>query len=247
LEEMSIPYEEAVNTLQSMFGGMDRDVICAVLHANRGHMERTIDQLLAMSGDGISNGNTNESNNVNVASPPPPSPNPSPVTRPPAHSQNLSQIQQDELLARMLQNELFMQEIRTNREFNGVFGGVNQPPQRYASPSIVSALEDDLSLKELKEKFGQLGEAAKLKFRELALRFGKKDAVQNVKYSPIKMENDNNIDDTEVVALDSTLARRTAKKGQEEDMDPPSPEEPRDSPLMDRRRALRRDDSKKDK
>jgi hypothetical protein len=44
---MSISYEEALETLQSMFGGAwDRDALDAVLRHKQGHMENTVDAIL---------------------------------------------------------------------------------------------------------------------------------------------------------------------------------------------------------
>jgi hypothetical protein len=49
---MAVPYETAVATIEGMFSGsVDREVICAVLEANNGHMEKTIECLLAMNGE----------------------------------------------------------------------------------------------------------------------------------------------------------------------------------------------------
>ncbi|GAQ86985.1 hypothetical protein KFL_003240060 [Klebsormidium nitens] len=46
----SVPYEEALATLQSMFGGLDRDIIIDVLEQNGCQMEPTVDALLILSG-----------------------------------------------------------------------------------------------------------------------------------------------------------------------------------------------------
>ena len=49
---MAVPYETAISTIQSVLNNsMEREIICAVLEANNGHMERTIEQLLSMSGE----------------------------------------------------------------------------------------------------------------------------------------------------------------------------------------------------
>jgi len=222
---MTVPYEDAVATLQGMFSNLDREVVCSVLHANRGHMERTIDSLLSLCGE-------TPVNNV-------------PSENPPVH-QSVNQVQQDEMLARMLQNDMFMREVRVNRDFNALFSAPSRQdiPPRSSSPSVVDALEDDLSLRELREKFSQLGEAAKLKFREVAMKFTKRDGgAGNASYSPLNKSRDGTDDDTEVVAFDSSVARRTKKA-----LD--VTESPESSPsLEDKRlaRPKREGDNKKDK
>uniref|UniRef100_A0A7S3GIE5 CUE domain-containing protein n=1 Tax=Palpitomonas bilix TaxID=652834 RepID=A0A7S3GIE5_9EUKA len=45
----SVSFQEAVNTLHSMFSGVDRNVCADVLRANRGHMEDSVDALLALT------------------------------------------------------------------------------------------------------------------------------------------------------------------------------------------------------
>lgn len=46
---MSVSYEQAMQTLVSMFGTVDREVIAMLLQNNKGHMENTIENLLAMT------------------------------------------------------------------------------------------------------------------------------------------------------------------------------------------------------
>lgn len=49
---MSVPYEVAISTIHGMFNGsIDKEVIGAVLEANQGHMEKTVECLLSMSGE----------------------------------------------------------------------------------------------------------------------------------------------------------------------------------------------------
>ncbi len=49
---MAVPFDTAVSTIHSMFNGnVDREVVTTVLEANNGHMERTIECLLRMSGE----------------------------------------------------------------------------------------------------------------------------------------------------------------------------------------------------
>lgn len=48
---MQLEFSQAMSDFKTMFPEMDRDVIEAVLRANQGAVDSTIDQLLAMSTD----------------------------------------------------------------------------------------------------------------------------------------------------------------------------------------------------
>lgn len=204
---MTVPYDEAITTLTTMFDSMDREVIVLVLREHKGHLERTIDALLAMSSE---------------SSPVEPSVPAVPVeSSAPASEGNISQMEQDEMLARALQNELFLSEVRSDGELNGVLNTGNT---------------EELSLKEVKEKFNQLGESAKLKLRELSTIFFKKDPTTESKYKPlpaVTADVTNHADnDEEIVAFDARTARRSPPKRQvydDEDDEDASPH------LVDRR------------
>jgi len=46
---MAVSYQEAIETLKSMFGDTEEAVIVSRLEANNGHMEHTVNDLLAMA------------------------------------------------------------------------------------------------------------------------------------------------------------------------------------------------------
>eukprot|EP00026_Physarum_polycephalum_P011645 Phypoly_transcript_11884.p2 GENE.Phypoly_transcript_11884~~Phypoly_transcript_11884.p2 ORF type:complete len:183 (+),score=39.07 Phypoly_transcript_11884:218-766(+) len=179
---MTVKYEEAMETLTTMFGSIDKEVIDAVLRANDFHMERTIDNLLTMS---------DSSGTPSLA------PQLPPLTEPISDTPtvNPQQIEQDEMLARALQNELFLAEVRANPEL----------------AAEESTFDTDLTIKEVKEKFNQLGEAAKSKLRDLStMFFSKKDEkYEAVSTDPLNASptlSTNNLvadgDDEEIIAFD---------------------------------------------
>lgn len=173
---MSVPYEAAVSTMVSMFNGtIERDVICTILEANNGHMEKTVECLLAMSGE------------IPVEE--------TSVSKTNGQPQQNSQIHEDEMYARMLQDELFIQQLQMYPEFSGVFGGSRDLPTGESEIDILNKLK-------------QMGDAAKLKLKEFAMKFSKNKGPtqKNAAYSTLN----NQEDDTEVVAFDSSLAKRTA-------------------------------------
>ncbi|KAF2076642.1 hypothetical protein CYY_002071 [Polysphondylium violaceum] len=202
---MSVPFDQAIQSLVAIFGDFDREIIETVLRQNQGHMEKTIDALLEMNGEQPINQNTDS-------------------------DQNLAQMQQDEMLAKMLQDDMFINEIKNDDDFANLFTPEqlqqqkrlyqlqqqrqqqpNRPQQQQRGSNLtpreelanyyrergyeldsddedqpsnnnsgggLSMLEEDLSLKEIKEKIGQLSEAAKSKFRELTDLFMKREDIQ---------------------------------------------------------------------
>ena len=179
---MALSFEEAMGTLKAMFEGFDNASLEAVLRANNGHMERTVDQLLTMdpahmtAAAGAPSGPNAMTAGPAAPSgapfgavgaydygfqsgrglpaapqePPAPAPQPpQPPVPPVMHgaaapirvpctlpddflrvpgtrssgggSAGQSQLQRDELLAQMLQDELFLAELQQNDEFRGMF------------------------------------------------------------------------------------------------------------------------------
>jgi len=221
---MSVPFDQAIQSLVAIFGDFDREIIETVLRQNQGHMEKTIDALLEMNGEQPINQNTDS-------------------------DQSLAQMQQDEMLAKMMQDEMFINEIRNDDDFANLFTPEQleqqkklyqlqqqrrsqpqsqrqqqQQQQRNLTPREelanyyrergyeldsddedeqsntqtngggLSLLEEDLSLKEIKEKIGQLSEAAKSKFRELTDMFMKREDIQ---YQSVNTNGDDDEEEKE--------------------------------------------------
>eukprot|EP01116_Phalansterium_solitarium_P018216 TRINITY_DN4749_c0_g1_i1.p1 TRINITY_DN4749_c0_g1~~TRINITY_DN4749_c0_g1_i1.p1 ORF type:complete len:239 (-),score=52.50 TRINITY_DN4749_c0_g1_i1:396-1112(-) len=195
---MTVPYEAAVETIQSVFDGkIDREVVCAVLDANNGHMERTIECLFGMVNEDSSSEPALENLSLDDET----------------SRQSAQQIRDDELYARMLQDQFFVAEMRHNPDFRDVFSEPRHAPLRQSAsgssrppPTAVSAQPEP----DLADKLAQLGSAAKLKLKELYTKFQpKKSPVKDSKSGPYLSVNTED-DDAEVVAFDSSLARRTS-------------------------------------
>jgi hypothetical protein len=154
---MSISYEEALSTLQSMFGEpWTRDTLDSVLRHHQGHMENTVDQILRYGGkdpqalvDQLQAGIDPEASAVNqdealarqlaqegraasasrkpsgakkgrgtpTVLPPDFLRIPSGQAQAPASATPATQMDSDEALARMLQDELFTEELAQNPDF----------------------------------------------------------------------------------------------------------------------------------
>lgn len=146
---MSITYEEALSTLEAMFGApWTRESLDLVLRHEKGHMENTCDRILAhgdrdpqilidalrsgvdpntaadealarqlaaatgsnaaMSADASASNRSTKGSKVEL---------PEGFLRIPGYTPQLSSLQDDEALARMLQDELFSEELRRNPDF----------------------------------------------------------------------------------------------------------------------------------
>jgi hypothetical protein len=53
VNKMSISYEEAISTLKVMFPDWDEETLSTVLVSNQYHVERTIENILSMSGEAV--------------------------------------------------------------------------------------------------------------------------------------------------------------------------------------------------
>ena len=49
----TVSYDSAMASLHSMFSGVDNEVIAMLLQANNGHLERTVEQLLGITGGAL--------------------------------------------------------------------------------------------------------------------------------------------------------------------------------------------------
>ena len=127
-----VTYEEAMATLQSMFGGVDREVIAMVLQSNSGHVEKTVENLLAMTGGGAAADAHSSSFQSSLAASSSSSSSyggvqsvlPDDFMRPPSYfaaqltgpgrQRQYEPTRERRHLAQMLQDELFMAELQQN-------------------------------------------------------------------------------------------------------------------------------------
>jgi hypothetical protein len=156
---MSITYEEALSTLQNMFGEpWNRDSLDAVLRHQKGHMENTVDMILRhgnkdpdilidqiengidpirsetaadeqlarqlarqttpLPANAILSGSLPSANEHVHAGKGKPTTLPEDFLRPPGYTPGMTNsVSDDEALARMLQDELFTEELRRNPDF----------------------------------------------------------------------------------------------------------------------------------
>mmetsp|Transcript_7880 Transcript_7880/g.10812 ORF Transcript_7880/g.10812 Transcript_7880/m.10812 type:complete len:298 (-) Transcript_7880:448-1341(-) len=234
---MSITYEEALATLNSMFGPpWTPDTIDAVLRHHEGHMENTVESVLAhgdgdpqdlvrklqnpevpsnsgagdnismdeeiarqlaREGDGpkgrapgtrqVNPAPTNSTNGASSERPKQPAKTgrgtptqlPPDFLRIPGHSQGPSTIDEDEQLARMLQDELFTQELANNPEFAHLARGrrnvgASQRAARSSSTRPAQSGEQRDFGKEFMMGLSDLGENAKRRLQLIAANFNAK-------------------------------------------------------------------------
>eukprot|EP00541_Cyclophora_tenuis_P003888 CAMPEP_0116573280 /NCGR_PEP_ID=MMETSP0397-20121206/18694_1 /TAXON_ID=216820 /ORGANISM="Cyclophora tenuis, Strain ECT3854" /LENGTH=284 /DNA_ID=CAMNT_0004101803 /DNA_START=5 /DNA_END=860 /DNA_ORIENTATION=- len=213
---MSIGYEEALSTLESMFGQpWTRQTLDAVLRYHQGHMENTVDSILR-HGEGspetlitqLKSGTVPQDaaasideqlarqlqQESSVSQPPKPKPAgkkgrgtptelPPDFLRVPGHKGTAGGVvDTDEALARMLQDELFSQELANNPEFahlargrprtsgglpvsSRTSGRIGELPSRAASGVRRAPGTDEGP--NIVEKLTELGETAKRRLQPL--------------------------------------------------------------------------------
>jgi hypothetical protein len=226
---MSISYEEALSTLQSMFGEpWTRDTLDSVLRHHQGHMENTVDQILRYGDrdpqalvDALQAGVDPEASAVTqdealarqlaqegraTSSTPsgasgakkgrgtptalPPDflriPSRQASTTPMASATPATQMDSDEALARMLQDELFTEELAQNPDFAHLARGRpntsgGQPTR--SNPRPASARQSESSRRaaggdqpNIMNKISELGDNAKRRLQTLAAQFNNANA-----------------------------------------------------------------------
>lgn len=147
---MAVPFAQALQTLESMFGGVDRLVIEEVLEANGGNMDQTVDQLLQIAGDIPDDGSNPTSTAAPTADSTPTTPAvaeeevkqyrqplaadflvlpESYIAEHTTSSTSSAQMREDEMLAQLLENEDFLEELRQHPEFVDYMPGQQQQQQ----------------------------------------------------------------------------------------------------------------------
>lgn len=94
--------------LQGMFEHWDRDSLIAMLQANHGHVENTIEQILSMEADAPPSASSSDSSSTSTPSTSSVSSGPAPTSNPPPSSTPLAStiaMAHDEMLARQLSQE----------------------------------------------------------------------------------------------------------------------------------------------
>ncbi|CAK4082883.1 unnamed protein product [Aphanomyces euteiches] len=179
--------ETALATLSVLFESYDKETLLAVLEANEGHLERTIDTLLAMQED-------RETASAAGLAPPPqttlPPPPPQPSTsysrrttlpddflRVPGSQVSSDQEAQDRMLAEMLQNEMFRQEIQADRDFSSYIGADGRRYFVERGPPEKSAFEvANETLSAVGTKISSMSGAMKNKISQMYARFQSRHA-----------------------------------------------------------------------
>ena len=228
-----IKYEEAIETLCEMFPDYDLDVIKAVLRANRGHFENTIDQLLQLkpaaataaaassvapspAAASVSSGASSSSESSSAQSQRSSNAASSSVQHTMSREE---QIAYDEALAREMQRRILIAQgyrVPARSQIGPMYqayqrqavaaGAGTQRQQRRQQQNPENYEEVDV-LQDLKESMSRMSDAAKLKFREWWSKFSS-PSNQNGgggKYSALSQNDDDDDvgDDDEEVMFDS--------------------------------------------
>ncbi|KAJ0408755.1 hypothetical protein P43SY_001979 [Pythium insidiosum] len=197
---MALSYDEGMATLRSIFPSWDPQVLSELLEANQGNLESTIEMALSMEppAPSVRTPPPPAPSRQLPYNPPRVSPRArdpsgrrSRVTLPDdflrlpsdlsdavgAHALS-EQEQRDEMLARMLQDEIFRQELMADEELSAHFQDRRRPSQAAAAYHS-SGLQREKSATELatetfntmSEKFTSMSEVMKKKMHEMYLKF----------------------------------------------------------------------------
>jgi hypothetical protein len=215
---MSISYEEALATLQSMFGPpWTRETLDFILRDQQGHMENTVDLLLRhgekdpmilvqqLQRDDTPGAAAESSSNATPTQPTgnqsrgTPTKLPDDFLRVPGFdyssmtttttststSTSASTMEEDEALARMLQDELFSQELARTPEFahlarhNRAQTTATTVPRSSTMTHATSNTNTDTNNTSVLEAMSQFGDATKRRLLLLAAQFKNKKEVNN--------------------------------------------------------------------
>lgn len=171
---MALSYDEGMAALRGMFPTWDADLLAELLEANDGHLENTIDMALSMEPPAPGDDSAASAPTPAAPARPPPAPVaptrganrvklPDDFLRLPGESSGgaglSEQEQRDAELARMLQDEIFRQELMESEEFSSHFQGDRQRGASRAYPPEKSATEiANETLAVMSEKFTSMSE-----------------------------------------------------------------------------------------
>lgn len=157
---MAVSFEDALNTLKSMFPDIEDETLSMVLESQNGHMEKTVEILLSMCDTGAPplDGFVNEGADSEAVVP------------------QQDQIDSDEALARALQDAQFVEQLRTNSDagqFSSLFGsrGPESRPRAEEGDFCGPPQTDSLSYEAISKGLSSMGEAAKTKLTLLSRQF----------------------------------------------------------------------------
>jgi len=206
---MTVSFADALATLQAMFGDVDKEVISVILENNGGHMEKTVDDLLAMTGQGDNTTNPTSGNGFNNPNPPRNSGNrtgagndlPDDFLALPNGNGNgngnrfsndhagmmgrpeeIDQIKSDAEFAKMLQDQMFMDQLQSHPEWRQQQQQQQYQPRQQqqqlqhqqqsragttTTTTTTAAASTNDTMEQFKAKWNSLSETAKLKFSSL--------------------------------------------------------------------------------
>ncbi|ETW06194.1 hypothetical protein H310_03767 [Aphanomyces invadans] len=203
--------DDAIESLSMMFELYDKDTLVAVLEANEGHLERTIDALLAMQTDNPSTAPATAvlpTEATTLASfPPPPSTAqtlhrsravlPDDFLRVPTGAAS-DQETQDRMLAEMLQSEYFRQEIAADQDISNYIG-VDGRRYRVPPPAVPEKSAYDVAnetIVAVGERLSDMRTSVKNKISEMYARFQASRQPSDPSHRPLMALSDDESDES---------------------------------------------------
>ncbi|ETN18461.1 hypothetical protein PPTG_04061 [Phytophthora nicotianae INRA-310] len=189
---MAQNFDDDLVALRGMFPSWDVELLEELLTAHQGNMESTVDSLLAMDA-------TAGAGQEQVSQPPPAPRSPlrrprSPLTAPSSspsgqsrrrvklpddflrlpsyeHRELSEQEERDAILARMLQDQIFRDEVLSSEEFSSHFRDNRSRQSQGYPPEKTAAEIASETYTAMSEKFASMSEAMKSKMHDMYMRF----------------------------------------------------------------------------
>ncbi|KAG1707377.1 hypothetical protein DVH05_026568 [Phytophthora capsici] len=213
-------FRDDMAALRGMFPSWDVEVLEEMLEAHQGDMESTVDSLLSMDGQ------------------PPPAPAPSQRSRPVAAPSSSprgqprgrvklpddflclpmdefcdlsEQEERDAILARMLQDQIFRDEVLSSEEFSSHFHDRSARHRQSYPPEKTAAEIASETYTAMSEKFTSMSETMKSKMHEMYMRFQMRNdapASRDPKSQRPLMEDDSDSSEDEDLNDNPDVRRR---------------------------------------
>jgi hypothetical protein len=244
-----LSYNDALDTLQSMFSDWDRENLAQVLKLNHGHMEQTIEAILRspVPNTKIPSGPTE----IDSGYPSQPKLRGRLVRLPDDFLQvpgpEDHHMVADEQLAAMLQDELFLQELMADPDLQSLGSEfMATSPSNLRTTQNPNPLNENHATRETTEetpeeshqkwtiqsKMNELGTGMRKRLNDFAIKFKERNKTQSG-HSRLVNEEENNRnededDDTEVISFEGPTIKQTTQKKNKQNEEIEIPEIPKD-------------------
>jgi len=230
---MNISYNEALDTLQSMFMDWDRENLATILKIHKGHMEQTVEAILRAPAPNAPIPSSTLINNDRGHQTQPklrgrPVRLPDDFLQVPGPSDD-NPMFADEQLATMLQDELFLQELMADPDLQSIgtefmatspaHTRTTQPPNTFNENTTPrgETHEESQNKWTIQSKMNELGTGMKKRLNDFAIKFKERNKTSAghtrlTDEDENRKNNEEDDDDTEVISFEGPTIKQTRQK-----------------------------------